>query len=309
MMHGLDHELAAFKANINLTEYAAALGYEMDVKESTRNSVVMRHSDGDKLIVARDTDNHWIYFSVRDESDHGTIIDFVQRRKRLNLGEVRKELRPWAGSLHLPYRPHHSRFVASLQPVRRDLVGVRARWEAARDANGSHPYLEQARKIPADLLGSERFRGRVRIDDRNNAVFPHWNHEGLCGFELKNEGFTGFAPGGIKGLWGSRRNDSDQQLVIAETAIDALSYAALFGFERSRFISIAGSMNDEQPVLIREAILKLPAGSIVVAAFDHDDGGRLLLDRLRKEVRNEIIEDIPNEPGEDWNDVLRQRAG
>jgi hypothetical protein len=35
----------------------------------------------------------------------------------------------------------------------------------------------------------------IRIDDYGNAVFPHYNREELCGLELKNRGFTGFASG------------------------------------------------------------------------------------------------------------------
>ena len=36
-------ELAGFKRSINLTEYAASTGYELDKRESSRNSAVMRH--------------------------------------------------------------------------------------------------------------------------------------------------------------------------------------------------------------------------------------------------------------------------
>ena len=89
-------ELERFKSQINLAEYAQAQGYEIDRKESSRASTVMR-SGGDKIIVATDTDGHGIYFSVRDDADHGSIIDFVQKRQGLNLGQVRKELRPWIG--------------------------------------------------------------------------------------------------------------------------------------------------------------------------------------------------------------------
>ena len=32
---------------------------------------------GDKIVIAQDEDQHWIYFSVRDDSDNGSIIDFV----------------------------------------------------------------------------------------------------------------------------------------------------------------------------------------------------------------------------------------
>lgn len=303
-----DQELNDFKTVINLTEYAASRGYELDRRESGRNSVVMRHPNGDKVIVAKDTDGHWIYFSVRDSTDHGSIIDFIQKRKRLNLGEVRKELRAWTGLTSLPYRPAASSFVTDLKPIARDLVGVRACWEAARAIEGHHPYLEGVRRIPAVLLASERFGSRIRIDDHGNAVFPHWNKDGLCGFELKNDGFTGFAPGGLKGLWGSRTNDGDNRLVIAETAIDALSYAALKGFDRTRFVSIAGAMNDEQPGLLLYAAKKLPPGSLIVGAFDNDEAGDAFLTKVRMILKGkDVIDDRPVERGEDWNDVVRFR--
>ena len=32
-------------------------------------------------------------------------------------------------------------------------------------------------------------------------VFPHFDREGPCGYEIKNQGFAGFAVGGTKGLW------------------------------------------------------------------------------------------------------------
>src|SRR5450432_426054 len=91
-----------------------------------------------------------------------------------------------------------------------------------------HPFLEYERAIPAALLQSDRIVGRIRIDIRGNAVFPHFDREGLCGFELKNTGFTGFAAGGTKGLWFSHAGPDDRRLVLTESAIDALSHATLF---------------------------------------------------------------------------------
>ena len=93
----MDKELETFKTDIDLRAYAAALGYGLDRKASWRGSSVLRHPNGDKIIVKRDHDGHFVYFSVRDENDNGSIIDFVQRRKAYNLGQVRQELRPWIG--------------------------------------------------------------------------------------------------------------------------------------------------------------------------------------------------------------------
>ena len=94
---GYRDELERFKTAINLTEYAASQGYQLDKRASSRNSVVMRHPGGDKVVIARGEDEHWIYFSVRDESDNGSIIDFIQYRRRCSHGDARRELRPWIG--------------------------------------------------------------------------------------------------------------------------------------------------------------------------------------------------------------------
>jgi hypothetical protein len=53
-------ELALFKTTINLSEYAAAQGYRIDRRASSRNSVVMKTEAGDKIVIARAQDGHWI---------------------------------------------------------------------------------------------------------------------------------------------------------------------------------------------------------------------------------------------------------
>lgn len=308
-------ELEDFKTRVNLTEFAAAQGYALDRKASSRNSAVMVDAGGDKIIVAIDGDGHWVYFSVRDPADHGSIIDFVQRRQGGTLGNVRQVLRPWIGAPASPPlpRPSPASFAQRLEPVTRDLVMVRARYENMRPLSGYSAYLVEERKIPPHLLAQEKFAPRIRVDDRANTVFPHFNREGLCGYEIKNSNFTGFAPGGLKGLWASVPTPEDDRLIVAETAIDALSYAVLAGHHRARFVSIAGQMNPEQPALLRSAIGKLAAGGRVVLAFDNDEGGDSLTaqvtDLFAEAQRADLtlIDDRPNIRGTDWNDVLKSQ--
>ncbi len=88
-------QLERFKTEINLVEYATSIGYEYLQQESSANSAVLRHNSGDKVLVATDTDGQGIYFSLNNDGDNGTIIDFVQHRRNFSLGELRKELRPW----------------------------------------------------------------------------------------------------------------------------------------------------------------------------------------------------------------------
>lgn len=300
-----DTELEDFKSRIDLREYAASLGYELDRRESSRHSSIMRDKSGDKVIVKRDRDGHFVYFSVRDDRDNGSVIDFAMHRKRLSLGHVRKELRPWIGkaAAALP-------LFTPLQPAAKDRGAVEREYGRMALVK-RHIYLEQARSLSPALLTASRFVGRVRMDDRGNAVFPHFDGAGLCGFEKKNRGFTGFATGGTKGLWESHDRPDDCRLVITESAIDALSYAALFPDDRARYRSIGGQVNDQQPGLIRLAVLDLAPGSEVIAATDNDDAGRSLAALIETAVADAGRPDIvfrahrPSALGQDWNDVHR----
>jgi hypothetical protein len=304
-----DSELDAFKREIDLRQLAINLGYEMDRRESWRGSTVLR-SGGDKIVVKRNGNGHYIFFSVRDDRDHGTVIDFLQRRKNVSLGEVRQILRPWIGRPAIPPQ------FPKLEPTSPDRMRVET--EYRRMANAlQHPYLEHERRLPASILSSPRFAGRVRIDRRGNAVFPHFDVAGLCGYEIKNRGFTGFASGGKKGLWFSHSRPGDSRLVLAESAIDALSHAVLFpdAEDRTRYASLGGKPNIKQPGLVQLTIAKLPDGAEIVAAFDADDAGRTLVSMVRLAVahvansaaRNLIfLVHLPAHEGKDWNEVLQR---
>jgi len=175
----------------------------------------------------------------------------------------------------------------------------------------SSRYLEEQRGIPASLLRSARFAGKIKVDFRSNAIFPHADQDGPCGYEIKNSRFTGFAKGGDKGLWFSAANKADSTLVMAENAIDALSYAALYPDNHTRYASTGGAMNPNQPALIASAVKRMGQGANIILATDNDEAGRVLADRieaLAQETGREdlqIIQDLPEGQGSDWNDVLR----
>jgi hypothetical protein len=307
----VDLELESFKSNIDLRAYAAGQGYQLDRKESWRGSSVLRHPiSNDKLIIKRGLDGHYVYFSVRDDRDNGTIIDFVQNRQRLNLGSVRIELRPWIGQPPVPVPTF-----PALHKTKKNRMQAEVDYARMKDAATGHPYLERERAIPGALLALDRFAGHVSIDDRGNAAFPHFDAQGLSGYELKNVGFTGFASGGRKGLWFSHELPDDNRLVFCESAIDALSYAVLFPDNRTRYASIGGKPNPEQPGLICAAIAHMPADSEIVSAMDADAEGSKLnaVVRLafessgRLDLRFSVQEPLAFK---DWNDQLRfSRSG
>jgi hypothetical protein len=217
----------------------------------------------------------------------------------VKLSGVRQELRPWAGGgWGEPARPHPDLFAQQIAPVSKDRAQV-LRELARMQPLVFHPWLEAERAIPRGLLLDPRFAGRIKVDFRANTIFPHADQDGPCGYEIKNRSFTGFARGG------------DTALVIAESGIDALSYAALHPDKAARYASTGGTMNPNQPALLQAAIAKLGQGARLIIATDNDPGGRSLADQiaaLARETGREdlvLIRDLPAGEGEDWNDVLR----
>ncbi len=302
-----DCELDAFKREIDLRQFAESLGYQIDRRESWRGSAVLRRA-ADKIVVKRNGNGHYVFFSLRDDDDHGTVIDFVQRRQHLSLGAVRQVLRPWIGrSASAPQFPQ-------LPPASPDRMRIEREYRSMAEAQ-RYPYLERDRCVPAALLSAPRFAGRMRVDARGNTVFPHFDAAGLCGYEIKNRGFTGFAAGGKKGLWFSHTRPEDRRLVLTESAIDALSYATLFpdSEARTRYASLGGRPSLRQMGLVQAAVIKLPEGAEIVAAFDADEAGRWLAAAIGEvvgRVRRQARVHLPATEGEDWNQVLlKSRTG
>jgi len=84
--------------------------------------------------------------------------------------------------------------------------------------------------------------------------------------------------------------------------------------DRTRFFSIAGQMNLQQPALLAAEMMKLPSGGQVILAFDSDTAGDLFTAQVRQIYsdlgRTDIsfVVDRPSSRESDWNDVLRKHA-
>lgn len=299
----MDEELERFKRGIKLHEYAASLGYELDPRETSKRETVLRRG-ADKISVRMDSDGHYVYYSFRDENDHGTILDFVMGRQGKNFGEARKVLRVWTSTAkplsvfqHLEAAP------------RGDREAVMAEYKAMKPLIW-HDYLEKERALPRPVLLAPRFKGRIRVDARANAIFPHEDEDGLCGFEKRNRNFKGFADLGEKGLWTSNVFPEDRRLVIGESAIDCISHAALFPCAHARYASIAGGLNPKQPGLILCACKAMSAGSeVVTITHDDFDGERYASIIKEMAVQVSLPFSIHRPEGvKDWNDALKAKV-
>lgn len=309
-------ELVNFKSQINLVEYAETLGYEVDKKESSKASVVMRGPGDDKIIVATAEDGHGVYFSVRNDADHGSIIDLAQSRLGINLGEVRKELRPWISGavptrqgrpiLRQPVEKRAAKPVPS-NVDRRQVLAAFSKMQPA----GAHPYLVDERKLSPKILLDERFARSIRTDSfHKNAVFPHYDEHGLSGYELKNHGFTGFSKHGEKSVWYSANAGSCKRLVIVESAIDGLSHAQLVGRPDDGYLSLGGQPSPEQMALLERALAKAQArGAGLVLATDNDPAGEKLAAKIRSLAPEGMAIKRDRSEANDWNQDLKDSFG
>lgn len=302
-----DDELQRFKTDIDLISYCAGCGFEIDQSESSRTSTIMRRGpqkSGEKIGVAIDKDGHWVYSDLRNDGKGGSIIDFVQHTQGLNLGQVRKELRSAAGIINeipiaeRPKRPERS--TASRQDVQHAYI-------KAQPTNGRHAYLQNQRGIDAEILQDPRFSSMVKVDNRGNAIFPHYDQKGLSGYEIRGDGYKGFSKHGEKSIWCSTNVKTAKEVIFVESAINALSHAQLHPHLNAGYISIGGQMSPHQRELVAYAMARVhERGATIVLATDRDEAGEAHAQALRDlaPAAANLYREAPQQAG-DWNELLQ----
>ena len=297
-------ELDKFKTDINLADYAQVNGYSIDKKKTSVNCLVLKNTEGYKILVGiNQSDGHYFYSSVNNDRDSGSIIDFIQNRRILNVGEVRKELRSWINApSNPPYSPKQA--TPKLTPSSPDRHKIITQFEAFK-AIVTHPYLTQ-RGISQQTTNDPRFQGRIYTDSRNNVIFPHADREGVCGYELRNQEFKSFSKGGIKGLWASNGSPDDTTLVICESPLDCLSYHQLFPDDTTRYFATGGTLSDKQKTLLKGVFDKFHnKGGHIMIATDKDEAGKQIEQELRNiSPETSQINRIVPRHHKDWNEAL-----
>lgn len=294
------YDFAAFKRDINLAEYAATFGYQIDRKKTSRASIAMK-STSDKIIITRKADT-WTYFSVHDDADSGTIIDFVAHRTQQSIPEIGKTLASWSG---IP----PTATIADFQIEEKSYSPGRVK----NIFNKCHPvthhdYLER-RGLGSNVLSSKRFRGRIFVDGYGNAAFPHYDRGEICGLELKNPERGLLVKGSRKTFWRSHILPTDTTVVITEAVIDALSYHEIYGHGDAMYIATGGGLSRSQCEQLVVLLQSLPNIDGVLIATDHDAGGDRIAERIIDTIEKSWFKGLiarkrPERKGEDWNDQL-----
>lgn len=287
--------------------------WQLDKRESTRRCLKYRRGEGEIILVTHEGRGWWDPGSTAK----GDVFSLVQHLEPgLNLGHVRKVLRPLAGLS--PEFPEHLRKTEREKPV----VPFDLRWERRRVPGRGSPtwrYLTEQRRLPESVVIAAIRAEVLREGPYASAWFAHHDHDGrLTGFEMRGPDYRGFSTGGDKTLFrlpGRVPTSSVPmgRLVVAEAPIDAMSVAAI---ERlcadTLYVAVTGGMGPEtlKALDLQLRDLALLSGSVLVVATDADHAGDGYAARLEAMadaagVRFERLR--PPVEGRDWNDMLNQR--
>ena len=286
----MDEELENFK-KLDLREYLKANGYALDLKKTTKSSTIMK-KDSEKLLVGRGENGDYHYFNLSDPDDNGTIIDFILGKTGAILGDIRKALRYWKseaviGSPMLAF--DKSKMKTALQ------------FESLPLYTGEYLARRGIRKKTLELFD-------VRQNAFGSAVFLHQDLDGVCGGEVRDENLEDFT-GGTKGLSIATGTESLQdvsQVVVCESMIDAMSYYQLHhdDFEKSAYVSIGGSLSDQQMEMLEKFINSTNA--TVKLALDNNESGKKMSKEILKKVSRKDRLEVITSKSKDWNQELKE---
>jgi len=275
------------RTSVSLEDYARHLGYLPDPTEGKGKTIsYIKQGNGeeiDKVIIQKAKYTQAgsdLYFNRKGyPEDQGDLIQFAKNRLSgsLSLRTVPSDTLEAVQRLRA--------FQGMAQTTKGKEIGVKKRIEKASEERpafalenfileplSDFAYLEN-RQIPKEVILSPAFQGKILTGNSRkvleayphlkNTVFPIFRlekgEEQVVGLVLRNtptEKFGGkiMAEGSDheSGLWFSNISPGCHRLILTESEIDALSYAALHPqeAEKSVFVSTSGSIGQGQYAMI-----------------------------------------------------------
>lgn len=295
-------ELEQFKTNINLAEFAAAeYGYKLRKEKSSIHRKVLESPSGDIILVARSKNNHWQFITANagahfnpDSPDNGSIIDLIQKHESLDLQGVRNKLRRESGST---FSTSADYAVEPKKPINRNAI----KQTLMNMSSATTSQYLSSRAISSGVLNNPIFLGSILNGYNGAVVFPHWDEEGLIGYEIRNADFKGFSKQGGKGIWFSKNFKQADTIIFTESPIEALSHFQLKKPVNTAYMSTSGNMSSKTVALMKRVFDKYP-NVHVVASFNNDEKGRGYA-KLVQGLKAGVDIEFPKQ--NDWNDELR----
>lgn len=314
-------ELATLRERVRCELVLEREGYRLDKEATAQRSaknLKFRRGEGEIIIVNHEGKGWWDPTNP-DRSARGDVIKLVQHLKPgLNLGHVRRELRNLIGlepSYEVRERIKPTSFDAN---QKRDPVWMWEHRNPPQQGSAAWRYLSEERGLPDRILDAAAKQNLLREGPNGTAWFAHRDNRGVfSGMEMRGPEYRGFSTGGIgKRLF---RFESDpgvppSRVVVAEAAINALSFASMDRFSRNTlYLSSGGGMSPESVAELKQVLMdvaKRPEGRLVIAVDNDQQGDHYaaMYSQMAQEVGLWNGRASPKTPGSDWNQVLVARG-
>lgn len=289
-------------------------GYELVKEKSSINSIKMKNSNDDTIIITRSSSGHYMYFNPNEPNDRGNIFSFCKNR-----GIKLKEL--LANTNKEDLSPKHN-----LTPKNKDNEKTKELIETFNQgkALSDSTFFATKRMIDLNLLKHLN----LKQDEMHNVLVPTFSlkkvqdklitsqsgfvkylsspiHKDKDGNEYKRP-LKNFCYGnkGLEIIKADKLLMNDiKSVVIAESSIDALSFAELKGLNLNECLlcSTNGAISSTCKELIKYFNDNLKNASFNLA-FDNDEKGK----SFAKDIKELLKEKATiNEPVlKDFNDDL-----
>lgn len=290
-------------------------GYLLVAEKSTRHCLKYRKND-DILIVTHHDRGWWDARTPKGVP--GSSGDIFALARRLDPEMTWREVCTHLGA-KVGVEPKGAKYVKERAP-RADERSPAERWEdrkLPRRGGKVWTYLTGERCLPDWVVRRAITTGCIR-DGYHAAWFAHRDAQGqVCGAELRGPETHMCLGGSIKTLFRFRPGSGTEvrRLVVAEAAIDALSFAAL---DRERtpdtdYVSTAGGMGPETVATLKAELAKMHdlPNAILVVATDDDDAGNNFADMLyvlADEAGVAFTRRLPPDRAKDFNQTLKNLA-
>ena len=299
-----EDEMKRRKKAVNLAEFLGKHGFTKE-KDLGKGGLLMTHPGGERLIVTTNGKNHGAYVNVNDDTDEGSVVEFLMRRRAGGIRSVRAELRAWLGRWGPTWgMEEYGRPTPTTTDQQKILLDL------ARMSPGISASLKSMQKIPEKILADRRFFGTILTDSKGHAIFPHILNGVIVGYESDPGDDSGVSITGEKGLWLSHGvGRGSKRITLCRSGVECLAHAPLHPTPESDYISLAGTLSESQRSDL-EAIARMAGikGIEIVVAEPNDPHGNALAEVIKEIFRKngiKTLREIP-ERGNDWSDTLRR---
>jgi len=261
------------------------MGFKKDKIKSSSNSIVML-KDEEKIIVAKDKTDKYIYFNPDNDNDNGDIFNYLSNRGIKSYKDMQETLKNIDMNIEIP----ELKIKGTISSAE-DLKAVAEWHNYEQKENCDYSYLTDTRLIKQSIV--EAYNHLLKADKQGNIIVPLTKfmedrigkYFDIMGYDrkLKNP-----KPNQAKSYINGRKGvcilapkdiGNAENVVIGESYIDCLSYIQLHHLNphKTTILSTQGTITKTELDTIK-AIIDRTARRIVLKkihlAFDEDRKGK-----------------------------------